>query len=197
MTKITDLKVYDLKESIIACRNSMRIEPAKHTKEEFEQSLERAKKLTKLGNGHDNFLCGIRVSFNLVYPNYLSPELQRYHWLDIVNSSSKMHKLFKIVEGGGFNKYVSEGTISYIEILADTYNKDKTYDNFMKLISNCPLGLELFMRVSTNYLQLKTIYNQRRNHKLKEDWGVICSMIEELPYSELIIGDINLSDKKS
>lgn len=196
MTEITDLKVYDLKESIIACRNSMRIKPAKHTKEEFEQSLERAKKLVKLGNGHDNFLCGIRVSFNLVYPNYLSPELQRYHWVDIVNSSSKMHKLFKIVEGGGFNEYVSKGTISYIEILADTYNKDKTYDNFMKLISNCPLGLELFMRVSTNYLQLKTIYKQRRNHKLKEDWGVICHMIESLPYPELIIGDINSNDKK-
>lgn len=53
------------------------------------------------------------------------------------------------------------------------------------------------MRVSTNYLQLKTIYKQRRNHKLKEDWGAICNMIEELPYPELIIGDINLNDKKS
>lgn len=197
MTKITDLKVYDLKESIIACRNSMRIEPAKHTKEEFEQSLERAKKLTKLGNGHDNFLCGIRVSFNLVYPNYLSPELQRYHWVDIVNSSSKMHRLAEITEVNGFNKYVDEETKGYIKFLADKYNKDKTYENFITMVSNCPLGLELFMRVSTNYLQLKTIYKQRRNHKLKEDWGVICSMIEELPYPELIIGDINLNYKKS
>lgn len=197
MTKITDLKVYDLKESIIACRNSMRIEPAKHTKEEFEQSLERAKKLTKLGNGHDNFLCGIRVSFNLVYPNYLSPELQRYHWVDIVNSSSKMHRLAEITEVNGFNKYVDEETKGYIKFLADKYNKDKTYENFITMVSNCPMGLELFMRVSTNYLQLKTIYKQRKNHKLKEDWGVICDMIESLPYPELIIGDINLNDKKS
>ena len=43
-----------------------------------------------------------------------------------------------------------------------------------------------FTRVSTNYLQLKTIYKQRKNHKLKEDWGAICTMIEELPYKELI-----------
>ena len=187
MTEITDLKVYDLKESIIACRNSMRIVPAENTLEEFEQSLERAKKLVKQGNGHDNFLCGIRVSFNLKYPNYLSPELQRYHWVDIVNSSSKMHRLAQIAENDGFNKYVSEVTKAYMKLLVHNYNNDPTYNNFMIMVSNCPTGLELFMRVSTNYLQLKTIYKQRKNHKLKEDWGAICSMIEGLPYSELII----------
>ena len=187
MTEITDLKVYDLKESIIACRNSMRIVPAENTEEEFEQSLERAKKLVKQGNGHDNFLCGIRVSFNLKYPNYLSPELQRYNWVDIVNSSSKMHRLAQIAEDDGFNKYVDEETKGYIRFLADKYNNDKTYENFITMVSNCPIGLELFMRVSTNYLQLKTIYKQRNHHKLKEDWGAICSMIEGLPYSELII----------
>lgn len=184
MTEITDLKVYDLKESIIACRNSMRIVPAENTEEEFEQSLERAKKLVKLCNGHDNFLCGIRVSFNLKYPNYLSPELQRYNWIDIVNSSSKMHRLALM---DGYNEYVDEETKGYIKFLAENYNNDKTYANFMKLVSNCPMGLELFMRVSTNYLQLKTIYKQRNHHKLKEDWGAICSMIEGLPYSELIV----------
>ena len=187
MTEITDLKIYDLKESIIACRNSMRIVPAENTEEEFEQSLERAKKLVKLGNGHDNFLCGIRVSFNLKYPNYLSPELQRYHWIDIVNSSSKMHRLAEITTRDSFNKYVNDRTKENVKMLVKKYNNDKTYENFMAMISNCPLGLELFMRVSTNYLQLKTKYKQRKNHKLKEDWGAICSMIEGLPYSELII----------
>ena len=186
MTEITDLKIYDLKESIIACRNSMRIVPAENTDGEFEQSLERAKKLVKLGNGHDNFLCGIRVSFNLKYPNYLSPELQRYHWIDIVNSSSKMHRLALITTRDSFNKYVNDRTKENVKMLVKNYNNDKTYENFMAMISNCPMGLELFMRVSTNYLQLKTIYKQRKNHKLKEDWGAICSMIEGLPYSELI-----------
>ncbi len=188
MTEITDLKIYDLKESIIACRNSMRIVPAENTEEEFEQSLERAKKLVKLGNGHDNFLCGIRVSFNLKYPNYISPELQRYHWIDIVNSSSKMHRLALM---DGYNEYVTNDTKAQIKILAEDYNNDKTYANFMRLVSNCPMGLELFMRVSTNYLQLKTIYVQRKNHKLKEDWGVICKMIEGLPYSDLLTQRLN------
>jgi hypothetical protein len=59
----------------------------------------------------------------------------------------------------------------------------------MRLLSNCPQGIELFMRVTTNYEQLATIYRQRRNHKLKE-WHIFCKMIEDLPYAkELILGE--------
>ena len=67
-------------------------------------------------------------------------------------------------------------------------NKDEIYNVFMEVISNCPQGIELFMRCSTNYEQLATIYKQRKHHKLKEDWGAFCKFIEELPYAkELII----------
>ena len=73
--------------------------------------------------------------------------------------------------------------------LIEDYNREPSYENFMAVVSNCPMGLELFMRCSTNYLQLKTIYRQRKGHKLKEDWGAFLSFIEELPYAkELIIG---------
>jgi hypothetical protein len=61
----------------------------------------------------------------------------------------------------------------------------------MKCISDCPMGLELFMRVSTNYKQLQTIYFQRKHHRLREDWGAFIEFIEKLPYAkELIIGEI-------
>ena len=37
---------------------------------------------------------------------------------------------------------------------------------------------------------LRTLYNQRKNHKLKEDFGAFCGWIETLPYAkELIIGE--------
>ena len=62
-------------------------------------------------------------------------------------------------------------------------------DLYMYIISNCPQGLEKTMRVSTNYLQLKTIYLQRKNHKLK-DWKVFCDWCLTLPYfKELCLGD--------
>ena len=94
MLQVQNVKVYDLEESVIACRNAMRTELPEYTEVEFEQSLERAKKLVRSSaeskdvKCHDNFLTGIRVSFDLIYPNYISPELQRYHWIDIVTSSS-------------------------------------------------------------------------------------------------------------
>lgn len=41
MVHIENWKVYDLEESVIACRNSMRTTPPEYTKEEFEKSLPR------------------------------------------------------------------------------------------------------------------------------------------------------------
>jgi hypothetical protein len=57
----------------------------------------------------------------------------------------------------------------------------------MILLSNCPQGIELFMRCSTNYEQLATIYRQRRHHKLKEDWGTFCKFIKDLPFAQELI----------
>lgn len=101
MVEISNITVSEVKESVIACRNAMRTEMPEYTDEEFEKSLPRAIKLVEASrNGvvkcHDNFLTGIRVAFDIKYPNYFTPELQRYHFLDIVTSSSKMHKLVKM-----------------------------------------------------------------------------------------------------
>ena len=192
MLSVKNIKVYDLEESVIACRNAMRTEPAEYTKEEFEKSLERAIKLANSpsGSGHQTFLSGIRVSFDLIYPNYISPELQRYHWIDIVCSSSKMHRLAKMDMENCFNKYVTQESREQMKELVELYNNAPTYENFMLLVSNCPQGIELFMRVSTNYLQLKTIVKQRANHKLKEDWGAFIDFARTLPYAkELIFGE--------
>lgn len=192
MLSVKNIKVYDLEESVIACRNAMRTEPAEYTKEEFEKSLERAIKLanSSSGSGHQTFLSGIRVSFDLIYPNYISPELQRYHWIDIVCSSSKMHRLAKMNMDNCFNKYVTQESREQMKELVELYNNAPTYENFMLLVSNCPQGIELFMRISTNYLQLKTIVRQRANHKLKEDWGNFIDFARTLPYAkELIFGE--------
>lgn len=192
MLQIDNWKVYDLKESVIACRNAMRINPAPITDEEFEKSMPRAIMLANSpsGSGHQTFLSGIRVSFDIKYPNYISPELQRYHWIDIVSSSSKMHRLSSMDMDTCFNKYVTDESKEQMKRLVKKFNETKSYEDFMAMLSNCPQGIELFMRVSTSYLQLRTLYRQRKNHKLKEDWGEVCEFIEKLPYAnEFIIGN--------
>lgn len=226
MLKIENIKIYDLKESVIASGNAMRLHPVEYTDEEFEKGLKRMIKLVNTSrktkvNCHDNALTGIRVSFDITYPQYWTPEFQRYHFADIVTSSSKMHRLLKMNLNKACNKYVSADQIEYVQKYIALYNhflevesegdniftghtftlrngekvlcntiEDAKYTCWMIILSNCPLGLELFMRVSTNYKQLQTIYHQRKHHKLKEDWGAFCKMIEELPYfKELILGE--------
>lgn len=196
MLTITNVKVYDLKESVIASRNAMRLTPPNYTEEEFNKSLPRAMQLAKCGggSGHSNYRKGIRVSFDIKYPNYISPELQRYGFIDIVSSNSKMHKLVNMDMDMCFNEYVTDASKQQMKELIAKYNADPCYVNFIIALSNCPQGIELFMRCSTNYEQLATIYRQRRHHKLKEDWqfGFCRDFIEKLPYAhELIICDTN------
>jgi hypothetical protein len=69
--------------------------------------------------------------------------------------------------------------------MLDQYKQGKIdIDMLMNFI---PMGLELWGRMTTNYLQLKTIYKQRRNHKSKE-WQYFCDWIEHLPFSKMITG---------
>ncbi len=98
-----------------------------------------------------------------------------------------MHRLTKMDFDKCCNEWVSEETKLQMKRLIAEYNAIPTGDNFMRVISNCPQGIMLFMRVSTNYEQLHTIYVQRKNHRLP-CWRKFCEWIETLPYAkELII----------
>lgn len=222
MLEIKNVNVYDLRESIISCRNAMRTEMPEYTDEEFEKGLERAKKLVRASKNsenvkcHDNFMTGIRVSFDLKYTQYITKQFQRYHWFDYVSSSSLMHRLVKMDADSACNKYVSQECVDRLNADIKRYNDIAAWEDFngatfvlrdgtelitknkgealywayMKCISDCPMGAELFVRVSTNYKQLQTMYWQRKDHKLKEDWGEFCKFVENLPYAkELILGD--------
>ena len=59
---------------------------------------------------------------------------------------------------------------------------------YLEILYSNPAGFRLTARMTTNYRQLKTIYKQRRTHRLPE-WQAVCDWIETLPHSELIVGD--------
>lgn len=225
MLKVFNVKVSDLKESVIASGNAMRLEPVEYTEEEFQKGLKRMKRLINASKEsdvhcHDNALVGINVSFDVIYPQYWTPEFQRYHFADIITSSSKMHRLLKMDVDKACNKYVSQSQIDTLKTDIDRWNSldqmdwsdidswvftlrngetlvaktkdDALYYAWEICLSDCPMGLELFMRVRTNYKQLQTIYYQRKHHKLKEEWqDEFCkNFIEKLPYfKELILGE--------
>lgn len=192
MLEISNVSVSGLRESIIACRNAMRTTLPEYTDEEFEKGLQRAMKLSKMGggSGHTSFRKGIIVQFDLKYSQYITKQLQRYHWFEYVSSTSMMHRITKMDFSKCCNKYVLPQVTNLMKQLINEYQESPSYERFMGVISNCPMGAELYVRVSTNYEQLATIYRQRKNHKLKEDYGNLISFIESLPYAkELIIGD--------
>ena len=65
---------------------------------------------------------------------------------------------------------------------------DLSKQKYLEILYSNPSGFKLTARMTTNYRQLKTIYQQRRTHRLPE-WRAFCEWIETLPHSEFIIGN--------
>lgn len=55
--------------------------------EDTEKGLKRAQNLanTPVGEGHDNYLQGIIVQFDIYAPLYMWKQIQRYHWIDFIS----------------------------------------------------------------------------------------------------------------
>ena len=79
---------------------------------------------------------------------------------------------------------------TYIAVKADTVSDyDHTPKEYwLQMIQLLPSSYNQKRTVMLNYEVLANIYKSRRNHKLDE-WHTLCDWIEELPYSELIIGE--------
>lgn len=133
------------------------------------------------GQGHDNFLQGIVVQFDLTLSNKAWVEAERYHFLDFVSSQSTIHCISKFDIKDQCNEYVTQETIDNINKLKENYLADKTQENYLKLLYNIPAGFQITARMTTNYRQLKTIYQQRCYHRLPE-WRAFCQWIRTLPY---------------
>lgn len=194
---IENTEVYGVNKSIIASGNPMRTLMVDNTLKYTDKDLKRAIALgtTRVGEGHDQLLTGCIVQFDMYAPLYMWKEIQRYHFLDFISSQSTMHRLvkFKIKENcvEDTDRLILE---RYQELLDDyndnkdmTISADEDKKKWRTLVASLPCGFVLGATMTTNYRQLKTIYNQRKNHKLKE-WHEFCSWCESLPmFKELCI----------
>lgn len=180
--------VYGLERAVKASGNPMRVKL--DTSEANEKDFLRASKLGTCQNGlgHDNFLKGITVQLDVIAPLYWWKEAQRYHWFDFVSSESTMHCLLKFdVEAQCVSetdplilKRMEELIAEYNAIPQDDEHKDELKSKWRVLVASLPEGFCLGATMVTNYQQLKTMYIQRRHHKLKE-WHVFCDWCEKLP----------------
>ena len=185
MIKIENVKVYDMEESFKASKYPMSIDTDKVNGEITPRIVSLAN--TAKGEAHDQFLTGIRVAFDLTFSVKAWVEAERCRFLEFVSSQSTMHRISKFDLSEQYNEYVDERIIKIMNELKESYNKTNNPDDYLRLLYSNPCGFKLTARLTTNYRCLKTIYSQRKNHRLPE-WREFCYWIEQLPYSELIIG---------
>ncbi len=188
---VDNWKVFGLEDSIKASKYPMSVDLEKLNCDITDQTRKLAS--CKTGTGHDQFLTGIVVQFDLTLSIKCWVEAQRYHFLDFVSSQSTMHRIAKMDIINNCNGYVTREAIDNLLVLTRQYNDEPTADNYLKVLYNIPTGFELTARMTTNYRQLKTIYQQRKNHRLPE-WRSFCGWIEKLPHSEFITGKFEVED---
>jgi len=188
---IKNVKIYGLEESLIASGYPMTHGvPPEMTIDMLNDgsTFKRGRNLgrTPAGSGHDCFLKGITVQFDWTISQTIFPQVERYHFIDIVSSQSKMHRL-QLAEAGDFHPSTDPLIVDRFMKLVDQYNSldpiEEQVDReemFETIVYSVPMGYQLTARFTTNYLQLKTIYKQRKKHKLKE-WREFCQWIETLP----------------
>ena len=228
--RVDNAHVYGIHESIIASGYPMSTEACKDMDDIYKTAAD-MKRVKHLGNaapgsGHDCFLKGITVQFDLQVPEYIWRQLDRYHFIDYISSQSKMHRILKLDLDEMCNKYVIEETLVNVKKYIDQYNSFDWYYNmyikqyredcvlrkidpdenfkptlqlrngekleytkenlFRIIVANCPCGLMLTARMTTNYLQLKSIINQRSNHKMQE-WHYLTDWFKELPAVDILM----------
>lgn len=182
---ISNVRVYGLEASIKRSKYPMSIDTSTCTSEVTKTIFNLAQ--SPVGSGHDNWLNGIIVQFDLTFTNKAWVEAERYHFLDFVSSQSTMHRITKFDLDKAYIEYTDPRMIEIMQQLVAQYNADPTPDNYLKVLYSNPAGFKLTAGMTTNYRQLKTIYYQRKNHRLPE-WRVFTEWITTLPmFKELIL----------
>ena len=207
MELVSKVRIYDLEESLHAAGYPMRT--STEWEETPEAALNRGKGLSEAADwvgAHDQFLTGIRVSFDLTFSNKAWVEAERYRFLEFVSSQSTMHRITKFDLNNSYNAYVDPRVIVIMQEKVEQYNalqkelkevdKDNEYEvrrlknlitqKYLEILYTNPAGFTLTARMTTNYRCLKNIWRQRRNHRLPE-WREFCKWIETLPYAKELI----------
>ena len=172
-------------------------------------------RLAKGGSVHAKYRRMITVYVDITAPLYWWKEFDTYKVGTVANSCSTMHKLtekeFTIDDFSCEHLYIENTLIleeivkqlnvyryAYIHGVDETDSYSGEHINidpndkgvWWQMIQLLPSSYNQKRTVMLNYEVLTNIYNSRRNHKLDE-WEDLCDWIETLPYSEIIIGDVN------
>ena len=204
---VSNAKVFGLEDSIRRAKFPMSVDPEALSKE-LTKGI-KALAQSGRGEGHDQWLTGVIVQLDFTVSNTGYVEAERYHFFDFVSSQSTMHRIAKFDLDEAYNEYVDPRIIDILKEKVKDYNdfvdsistgllpqseeelkkiEKQKAKKYLEVLYSNPAGFRLTAGMTTNYRQLKTIYAQRKNHRLPE-WRTFCKWIETLPMSELITGE--------
>ena len=204
MSIVSNVKIYDLDECLVAAGYPMRTVAEQHPVTEQDKNRgSNLVKATKNGNtAHSQFLTGIRVNFDLTCSNKMWVEAERYRFLEFVSSQSTMHRITKFDLNQAYNGYVDKRIVEIMKEKVKEYNafievreaakghpevvaelNKILKEMYLEILYSNPAGFTLTARMTTNYRCLRNIYKQRKDHRLPE-WREFCKWIETLPYAE-------------
>ena len=172
--------------------------------------LDLAQRLILAGNEHAKFMRQIFVSVDITAPLLWWKEFDTYKVGTVANSTSTMHKLssapitkelfdfddpwlvidkYTVTHGGECETVFGDYTDDIVDMCENLRLKfietgDKSY--WRALIQILPSAYLQTRTVTMSYANLRNIYFQRKNHKLKE-WSLFCDWIKTLPYSGELI----------
>ena len=182
---VSNVEVFNLDAAIIGSKYPMSTDTDKCTPEITERVIKLGS--SNKGEGHDTCLNGILVSFDLTFTVKAWTEAERYSFLNFVSSQSTMHRIAKFDLDKQYSEYTDARIIEIMKELRDRYNETQDPEDYLRLLYSNPCGFKLTAKMVTNYRQLKTIYSQRKNHRLPE-WREFCAWIETLPkFNELCL----------
>lgn len=195
---VSNVRVYGLDEAVQGAKFSFAVDPSQVTTDITPTTEKLAQ--APIGSGHDNFLNGVIVQFDLTFTNKVWVEAERYHFLDFVSSQSTMHRITKFDLDQTYISYTDPRIIAIMKEKVMKYNdlqkeavdhpelRSQVEEAYLEILYSNPAGFRLTARMTTNYRQLKTIYRQRKDHRLPE-WRLFCQWVKTLPHAEFITGD--------
>ena len=178
------------------CSSSFHCPSREKTYNIGSNDLDLMTRLRNAGPDHRKFMRMITVYVDITAPLYWWKEFDTYKVGTVANSCSTMHKIhakeFTLDDFSHEHLYLPlqdlRPTIDLLNTYRERYLETKDKSDWWQLIQLLPSSYNQRRTVMLNYEVLANIYKSRRNHKLDE-WHVFCEWIENLPYSEFIIGE--------
>lgn len=154
------------------------------------------KRLADSGSCHAKYRRMMLVTCDITAPLYWWKEFDTYKVGTVANSCSTMHKIHakEFTLDDFSHEHLCDNSLKTLQAVIDNLNIERKNFLFTKdkwcwwqMIQLLPSSYNQKRTVLLNYEVLANIYKWRKNHKLDE-WRDFCRWIEQLPYSDVIVG---------